>query len=431
MADQQEKALGFETIALHGGQTADPATNARAVPIYQTTSYLFNDTEHAADLFALRKFGNIYTRIMNPTTNVFEERIALLEGGVGALATASGQSAEFLAILNIANSGDHIISSASLYGGTYNLFHHTLPKVGISVTFVDPTDPENFRAAIQPNTKLIFAESLGNPRLDTLDFEAVATIAHDNGIPLIIDNTLPSPYLINPLSWGADIVVHSATKFIGGHGTSIGGIIVDGGKFDWGNGKFAGFTEPDDSYHGLRFVELGAPAYILKARVQLLRDIGPAVSPFNSFLFLQGLETLPLRMERHSQNALKVARFLEEHPKVTWVNYPGLESHSSYKVASKYHQRGLFGGILGFGIKGGLEAGRSFIDKLKLFSLLANVGDAKSLVIHPASTTHQQLTEEEQSATGVTPDFIRLSVGLETADDIIADLDQALNKAAF
>ena len=430
MADETERKLGFETVALHGGQTPDSATNARAVPIYQTTSYLFNDTEHAADLFALKKFGNIYTRIMNPTTNVLEERVSLLEGGIGALATSSGQSAEFLALLNIAGAGDHLVSATSLYGGTYNLLHHTMPKIGINVTFVDPTNPESFRAAIQPNTKAIYAETVGNPRLDTLDIEAVANIAHENGIPLIVDNTLPSPYLINPLKWGADIVVHSATKFIGGHGTSIGGIIVDGGKFDWNNPKFPGFTEPEASYHGLKFADLGVPAYILKARVQLLRDLGPALSPFNSFLFLQGLETLPLRMERHSTNAMKVAQFLEQHPKVTWVNYPGLESHPSYKVATKYHNHG-FGAILGFGIKGGLEAGRSFIDKLKLFSLLANVGDAKSLVIHPASTTHQQLTEAEQHATGVTPDFIRLSVGLETIDDILADLDQALNRATY
>ncbi len=430
MADETERKLGFETVALHGGQTADSATNARAVPIYQTTSYLFNDTEHAADLFALKKFGNIYTRIMNPTTNVLEERVSLLEGGIGALATSSGQSAEFLALLNIAGAGDHLVSATSLYGGTYNLLHHTLPKIGINVTFVDPTNPENFRGAIQANTKAIYAETVGNPKLDTLDIEAVANIAHENGIPLIVDNTLPSPYLINPLKWGADIVVHSATKFIGGHGTSIGGLIVDGGKFDWNNSKFPGFTEPDESYHGLKFADLGAPAYILKARVQLLRDLGPALSPFNSFLFLQGLETLPLRMERHSANGLKVAQFLEQHPKVTWVNYPGLESHPSYKTAAKYHNHG-FGAILGFGIKGGLEAGRSFIDKLKLFSLLANVGDAKSLVIHPASTTHQQLTEAEQKTTGVTPDFIRLSVGLETIDDILADLDQALNRATY
>ncbi len=430
MADQTERQLGFETIALHGGQSPDSATNARAVPIYQTTSYLFNDTEHAADLFALKKFGNIYTRIMNPTSNVFEERMAQLEGGVGALSTSSGQAAEFLSLLNIANVGDHIVSASSLYGGTYNLLHHTFPKMGITTTFVDPSVPENFANAIQPNTKAIYAETVGNPKLDTLDIEVVANIAHAHGIPLVIDNTFASPYLVQPLKWGADIVVHSATKFIGGHGTTIGGVIVDGGKFDWNNPKFPGFTEPDESYHGLRFADLGNMAFILKARVQLLRDLGPSQSPFNSFLLLQGLETLPLRMERHSQNALKVAHFLEQHPKVEWVNYPGLESHASYKVASKYHQGG-FGAILGFGIKGGLEAGRSFIDKLKLFSLLANVGDAKSLVIHPASTTHQQLTVEEQFATGVTPDYIRLSVGLETIDDITYDLDQALNRATY
>jgi len=430
MADQTERKLGFETIALHGGQSVDPTTNARAVPIYQTTSYLFNDTEHAADLFALKKFGNIYTRIMNPTSNVFEERVAQLEGGVGALATSSGQAAEFLALLNLANVGDHIVSASSLYGGTYNLLHHTFPKMGITTTFVDPNVPENFAKAIQPNTKAIYAETVGNPMLNTLDIEAVANIAHAHGLPLVIDNTFASPYLVQPLKWGADIVVHSATKFIGGHGTTIGGVIVDGGKFDWNNPKFPGFTEPDESYHGLRFADLGNMAFILKARVQLLRDLGPSQSPFNSFLLLQGLETLPLRMERHSQNALKVAHFLEQHPKVEWVNYPGLESHPSYKIASKYHQGG-FGAILGFGIKGGLEAGRSFIDKLKLFSLLANVGDAKSLVIHPASTTHQQLTVDEQFATGVTPDYIRLSVGLETIDDITYDLDQALNRATY
>ncbi|NWJ46872.1 MAG: O-acetylhomoserine aminocarboxypropyltransferase/cysteine synthase [Chloroflexi bacterium] len=426
MSNETEHQLGFETQALHGGQKADSATGARAVPIYQSTSFVFNDTTHAANLFALKEVGNTYTRIINPTTTVLEERVALLEGGAGALAVASGQAAEFLALINIANAGDHIVSATSLYGGTYNLFHHTLPKLGITTTFVDPTNPENFQAAIKPNTKAIYAETLGNPRLDTLDIEVVAKIAHANGIPLVIDNTLPSPFLINPIEWGADIVVHSATKFIGGHGTSIGGLIIDSGKFDWANGKFPGFTEPDNSYHGIRIVDLDGPHYILKARIQLLRDLGPSLSPFNSFLFLQGLETLPLRMERHSVNALKVAQFLETHPQVSWVNYPGLESHPSYKVAWKYHTRNLFGAIIGFGIKGGQATGRAFIDKLKLFSLLANVGDAKSLVIHPASTTHQQLSEEEQRATGVTPDFIRLSVGLETVDDIIADLDQAL-----
>jgi O-acetylhomoserine (thiol)-lyase len=429
MTTETPREPGFETLALHGGQKADPATNSRAVPIYQTTSFVFNDTDHAANLFALKEFGNIYTRIMNPTTGVFEERVALLEGGVGALATSSGQSAEFLALLNILSAGDEMISSASLYGGTYNLFHYTLPKMGISVKFVDPSDPNNFRQAITPKTRAIFAETLGNPKLDTLDIEAVANIAHENGVPLVIDNTLPSPFLVQPLKWGADIVVHSATKFIGGHGTSIGGVIVDGGKFNWGNGKFPGYTEPDPSYHGLKFVDLGNLAFILKARVTLQRDLGPSLSPFNSFLFLQGLETLPLRMERHSSNALRVAQFLEKHPKVNWVNYPGLESHGAYETAKKYHTRGQYGAILGFGIEGGLEAGKRFIDKLKLFSLLANVGDAKSLVIHPASTTHQQLSATEQIATGVTPDFVRLSVGLESIDDILEDLDQALSKA--
>jgi len=426
---ENKRQLGFETLALHGGQKADPTTNARAVPIYQTTSYVFNDTEHAANLFGLKEFGNIYTRLMNPTTDVFEQRVALLEGGVGAVATASGQAAEFLAILNILSAGDELVSSASLYGGTYNLFRHTLPKVGISVKFVDPADPENFRKAIGPKTRALYAETVGNPKLDTLDIEAVAKIAHENGIPLLIDNTLPSPYLVQPLKWGADVVVHSATKFIGGHGTSIGGIIVDGGKFDYGNGKFPGFSEPDESYHGLKYTDLGNLAYILKVRVQLLRDLGPAVSPFNSFLFLQGLETLPLRVQRHSSNALAVAQFLESHPKVSWVNYPGLESKPGYQLAQKYHEGRGYGAIIGFGIKGGLEAGRNFIHGLNLFSLLANVGDAKSLVIHPASTTHSQLTEAEQLETGVTPDFIRLSIGLETIEDIIEDLEQALSKA--
>jgi len=429
MVIENRRQTGFETLALHGGQKADPTTNARAVPIYQTTSYLFNDTDHAANLFGLKEFGNIYTRIMNPTTDVFEQRVALLEGGVGAVAVGSGQAAEFLAILNVVQAGDELLASTSLYGGTYNLFHHTLPKMGITVKFVDPGNPENFRQAIGPKTRAVYAETVGNPKLDTLDIAAVADIAHENGIPLIVDNTMPSPYLIQPLKWGADIVVHSATKFIGGHGTSVGGIIVDAGKFDYGNGKFPGFSEPDESYHGLKYTDLGNLAYILKVRVQLLRDLGPSLSPFNSFLFLQGLETLPLRMERHSANALKVAQFLDAHPKVSWVNYPGLESHPTYKLARKYHEDRGYGAIIGFGIKGGLEAGRSFINHLSLFSLLANIGDAKSLVIHPASTTHSQLTEAEQVATGVTPDFVRLSVGIETAADIIEDLDQALQKA--
>jgi O-acetylhomoserine (thiol)-lyase len=431
MALNSNRSYGFETLALHAGQeTADSATGARAVPIYQTSSFVFDSPEHAADLFALKQFGNIYTRIMNPTQDAFERRIAALEGGVGALATASGQAAETLAILTIAEAGDEVVSSASLYGGTYNLFHYTLPKLGINVRFVDSRNPENFRAAITERTKAIYAESVGNPRLDTLDIAAVAAIAHEHGLPLIVDNTLPTPYLLQPLKHGADIVVHSATKFIGGHGTSIGGVIVDGGRFDWANGRFPSFTEPDPSYHGLRYVEaLGPLAYIIKARVQLMRDIGAAVSPFNAWLFLQGLETLPLRMERHSQNALRIAEFLESHPAVSWVSYPGLPSHPQHAIAAKYHTHG-YGAILGFGIKGGLEAGKLLIRHVELFSHLANVGDAKSLIIHPASTTHSQLTPDEQLETGVTPDFIRLSIGLETAEDLIEDLDQALRAVA-
>ncbi len=430
MALNSNRSYGFETLSLHAGQeTADSATGARAVPIYQTSSFVFDSPEHAANLFALKQFGNIYTRIMNPTQDAFERRIAALEGGVGALATASGQSAETLAILNIAGAGDEIVASASLYGGTYNLFHYTLPKLGITVHFVDSRDPENFRPAINERTKAIYAETVGNPRLDTLDIRAVADIAHEHGLPLIVDNTFPTPYLVQPLKHGADIVIHSTTKFIGGHGTSIGGVIVDGGKFDWTNGRFPSFVEPDPSYHGLRYVEaLGPIAYIIKARVQLLRDLGPAVSPFNSWLFLQGLETLPLRMERHSQNALKIAEFLEGHESVDWVSYPGLKSHPQYELAAKYHTHG-YGAILGFGIKGGLEAGKQLIRHVELFSHLANVGDSKSLIIHPASTTHSQLTEEEQYETGVTPDFIRLSIGLETVEDLIDDLDQALKAA--
>ena len=425
-----ERDLGFDTLALHGGQEPDPTTTARAVPIYQTTSYVFNDVDHAANLFSLAEPGNIYTRIMNPTTDVFEQRMALLEKGVGALAVASGQAAETLSILNLAGAGDEIVSAAALYGGTYNLFHYTLPKIGINVKFVDSTDPEEIRQAITDKTKAVYAESVGNPALHTLDIEAVAAVAHEAGVPLIVDNTVPSPYLVNPLAHGADIVVHSATKFIGGHGTSIGGVIVDGGQFPWDNGKFPEFTEPDPSYHDLQFYPtLGELAYILKARVQLLRDYGPALSPFHSFLFLQGLETLPLRMERHSQNAMAVAEFLQAHPKVSWVNYPGLPDHPGYETAKKYHRGGMFGAILGFGIEGGLEAGKAFIDRLELHSLLANIGDAKSLVIHPASTTHSQLSAEEQQTTGVTDDYVRLSVGLESIDDILYDLDQALNGA--
>lgn len=421
-----EKKPGFDTIALHGGQRPDVATGARAVPIYQTTSYVFRDTTHAANLFALKEFGNIYTRIMNPTWAVLEERVAALEGGVGALATASGQAAETLAVLNIARAGEQIVSSASLYGGTYNLFHYTLPKMGIEATFVDPSEPGDFRKAITPKTRLIFAETLGNPKNDMLDIEAVARVAHDAGIPLVIDNTVATPYLCRPFEWGADIIVHSLTKFLGGHGTSIGGIIVDSGKFDWANGKFRELVEPDPTYHNLKFVEtFGNLAYILKARVQLLRDLGPALSPFNAFQILQGIETLSLRMQRHCDNALKVAQFLEDHPAVTWVNYPGLPSHPTRALAKKYLQHG-FGAIVGFGIKGGSQAGIRFINAVKLLSHLANIGDAKSLVIHPASTTHQQLTPAEQLETGVTEDFIRLSIGLETIEDIIADIDQAL-----
>ena len=432
MALNSNRSYGFETLSLHAGQeTADSATGARAVPIYQTTSYVFDSPEHAANLFALKQFGNIYTRIMNPTQDAFERRIAALEGGVGALATASGQAAETLAILNIAEAGDEIISSASLYGGTYNLFHYTLPKLGVKVHFVDSRNPENIRPLVNEKTRAVYAETLGNPRLDTLDIQAVADVAHEYGLPLIVDNTLPSPYLIQPLKHGADIVVHSATKFIGGHGTSIGGVIVDGGKFDWAaSGRFKSLTEPDPSYHGLRYVEaLGPIAYIIKARVQLLRDLGAAITPFNSWLFLQGLETLPLRMERHSQNAQKVAEFLEGHPSVEWVQYPGLKSHPQHDIAVKYFSHGHFGAIIGFGIKGGLEAGKQLIRHIELFSHLANVGDAKSLIIHPASTTHSQLVPEEQFETGVTPDFIRLSVGLETVEDLIDDLDQALKAA--
>jgi O-acetylhomoserine (thiol)-lyase len=431
MTDPQQKTPGFETIALHGGQTVDPATNARAVPIYQTTSYVFNDADHAANLFGLKEFGNIYTRIMNPTNDVFEKRIAALEGGVGGLAFASGSAAVTFSILNIAGAGDHVVSANSLYGGTYNLFVHTLPRFGLEIDLVDPADPENFRRALKPNTKLLYAETVGNPKLDTLDIDAVAAIAHEAGIPLIVDNTMPTPYLMKPIDHGADIVVHSATKFIGGHGTSIGGVVVDSGKFDWSaNDKFPGLVEPDASYHGLKFYEaLGPITYITKLRVSLLRDIGAALSPFNAFLFLQGLETLSLRMERHSTNALAVAEYLERHSRVDWVVFPGLPSHPAHDVARKYHYRDLYGAIVGFGIKGGREAGRRFVESTELFSHLANIGDAKSLVIHPATTTHSQLEPDELLATGVTDDFVRLSVGVESIDDIIADIDQALARA--
>lgn len=418
-----------ETLAVHAGQEPDPTTGSRAVPIYQTTSYNFKNADHAAALFALAEPGNIYTRMMNPTSDVFEKRVAELEGGVGALATASGQSAETLALLNCVETGQEIVASASLYGGTYNLLHYTLPKMGIKAHLVDPSDPENFARAITPNTRAVYAESIGNPKLDVLDIEAVAKVAHDAGLPLIVDNTVPSPFLCRPLDHGADIVVHSATKFMGGHGTSMGGVIVDGGTFDWGNGKFLGFTEPDPSYHGLKIWEtLGNMSFILKARIQLLRDIGAVLSPFNAFMLLQGLETLHLRMERHSANAMTVAKWLQKHPKVPWVNYPGLEDAPTHGLANRYFRKGLYGALIGFGVEGGAAAGKKLIDQVELFSLLANIGDAKSLIIHPASTTHQQLSPEEQLATGVTEDFVRLSVGIEHVDDIIADLDQALAK---
>jgi len=423
----EERQYSLETLALHAGQEVDPNTLSRALPIYQTTSYVFRDTDHAANLFGLREFGNIYTRLMNPTTDAFEKRVAALEGGAAALATSSGQAAITFSILNIAGAGDEIVSASSLYGGTYNLFAITLPKIGIKVHFVDPTDPENFRKAITPRTKALYAESIGNPRGDVLDIEAVAKIAHEHGIPLIVDNTLPSPYLLRPIEHGADIVVHSATKFIGGHGTSIGGVIVDSGKFDWkASGKFPGFTEPDPSYHGLVYVDAVGPiAYAIKARVQLMRDIGACLSPFNAFLLVQGLETLHLRMERHSENALKVAQFLQQHDAVLNVNYPGLPGHPSYDLAKKYLPKGA-GAILTFEIKGGVEAGKKVINSVKLFSHLANVGDSKSLIIHPASTTHSQLEGEELLSTGVTPGMIRLSVGTENVEDIIYDLSQAI-----
>lgn len=427
MSEEQSKNYQFNTLAVHAGQSSDSATNSRAVPIYQTTSYSFDDADHAARLFALQEFGNIYTRIMNPTTDVFEQRIAALEGGAAALATASGQAAETLAITNIASAGDEIISTTSLYGGTYNLFHHTLPKYGIKFHFVDGADFEGIEAAINDKTKAIYTETVGNPKLDIIDIEKLADIAHRNGLPLIIDNTTPSPALVRPIEHGADIVIHSATKFIGGHGTTIGGIIIDGGKFDWkASGRFPDFVEPDPSYHGISYAEaFGNLAFILKARVQGLRDTGACLSPFNSFLLLQGAETLHLRMERHSENTLEVAKYLEKSDLVEWVNYPGLESSKYYELAQKYLPNGA-GALVTFGIKGGYEAGKKFINSVELFSLLANIGDAKSLVIHPASTTHSQLTEEEQTSTGVSPDLIRLSVGIEDIRDILADLENAL-----
>jgi O-acetylhomoserine (thiol)-lyase len=425
------------TKSLHAGQKPDPTTGSRAVPIYQTTSYQFRDTEHAANLFGLKELGNIYTRIMNPTTDVLEQRLAALEGGSGALAHSSGQAAITASILNIAGAGDHIVSVAQLYGGTYNLFHYTLPKLGIQVSFVDGDDPENFRKAVKSNTKAFYGEGLGNPRLNILPFAEVAKIAQEIGVPLIVDNTALSPYLNRPFEHGANIVVHSATKHIGGHGTSIGGIVVDGGNFNWGNGKFPGFTEPDMSYHGLphweafkAFAPAGGAniAFIMKMRLQFLRDVGSCISPFNSFLLLQGLETLHLRMERHCSNALKVAQYLEAHPKVKWTNYPGLKSSKYHDLAKKYLTNG-YGALVGFGLKSGFEGGSRFINSLQLHSHVANIGDARSLAIHPASTTHSQLTAAERDSAGVTDDYVRLSVGIEDIEDILADLEQALAKA--
>jgi O-acetylhomoserine (thiol)-lyase len=424
MSEDTNSRLG--TKALHAGQVPDPTTNSRAVPIYQTSSYVFNSSEHAANLFALKEMGNIYTRLMNPTTDVLEKRLAEMDGGVGALALASGSSAITLAVLNLAKAGDNIVSSSFLYGGTYNLFHHTLARMGITVKFVNTGDPQKVAAAIDENTKAVFTESIGNPKNNVDDFAAIAKVAHDHGIPLIVDNTVTTPALFRPIEHGADIVCYSLTKFIGGHGTSIGGAVVDSGNFDWSSGRFPEFTTPDPSYHGLVYhAALGKLAYILKMRVTLLRDMGPCLSPFNAFLFLQGLETLHVRMPRHCENAVKVASFLEAHPCVSWVNYPGLTSHPDHARAQKYLPAGQ-GAILGFGIKGGAAAGAKFIDSVKLASHLANIGDAKTLVIHPATTTHQQLTAEQQIAAGVSPDYIRVSVGIEDVADILADLDQAL-----
>ena len=427
MATEARK-FAFATQQLHAGQKSDPTTGSRAVPLYQTTSYQFRDTEHAANLFALKELGNIYTRLMNPTTDVLEQRIAVLEAGVAGLAASSGHAAQAQAIFTLCNSGDHIVSSSRLYGGTYNQFNHTLRNLGIEVTFVDPTDPKNFERAIRPNTKIIYGETLGNPDIAVFPIEEVAAMAKKHNVVLMIDNTFATPYLFRPVEWGANVVVHSTTKFIGGHGTSIGGMIVDGGNFDWTSGRFPNFTTPDPSYHGLVYASLvgmGLPPFAIKARVHVLRDIGACASPFNSWQTIQGVETLSLRMERHTQNGQAVAEFLEKHPKVGWVKYPGLKSHPDYERAKKYLPKGC-GAIMGFGIKGGVEAGKKFIESLQLFSHLANVGDAKSLAIHPATTTHSQLTADEQTTAGVSPDFVRLSIGIEDIDDILWDLDQAL-----
>lgn len=426
---EQQRKLGFSTRQLHAGHTPDSETGSRAVPIYHTTSYNFRDTEHAANLFSLKEMGNIYTRIMNPTTDVLEQRIASLEGGVGALAASSGHAAQTMAILTLCEQGDHIVTSSRLYGGTYNQFNHTFPRLGIEVTFVDPNDIEGFEKAIRPNTKIIYGETLGNPDITVFPFEEISAIAQAHHIPIMIDNTFATPYLCRPFEHGANIITHSTTKFIGGHGTAIGGIIVDGGNFDWASGRFANFTTPDPSYHGLKFADLGPPAFILKARVQMLRDIGACQAPFNSWSTIQGIETLSLRMDRHVSNATRVAEYLDAHELVNWVSFPTLESHPSHERAKKYLPKGP-GAILGFGIRGGIESGKAFIDSLQLFSHLANVGDAKSLAIHPASTTHSQLSEEQLRNAGVSPDFIRLSVGIENLEDIIWDLDQALQAAA-
>ncbi len=422
----EERQYGFDTRALHAGYAPDATTHARAVPIYQSTSFTFNDSEHAANLFALKEFGNIYTRIMNPTTGVLEERVASLESGAAALATSSGQAAQLLAVTSLAQAGDHIVSAATLYGGTYTQFDVSFRKIGIDVSFVEPDDPENFRKAIRPNTKALYGETISNPRGNVLDIAAVAKIAHEAGLPLIIDSTFATPYVCRPIEHGADIVVHSLTKFMGGHGNSIGGIIVDGGKFDWANGKFPQLSEPSPAYHGMKFTEVFGPiAFIIRARVEGLRDLGPCMSPFNSFLFLQGIETLSLRMDRHLSSTLAVAQYLEKHPAVTWVNYASLPSSKYHAMAQKYTPKGA-GAVFCFGLKNGYDAGRKFVDSLKIFSHLANVGDSRSLVIHPASTTHQQLPPKDQEMAGVTPDMVRLSIGLEDLNDILWDLDQAL-----
>ena len=426
---EDDRVFGFNTLAVHAGQRPDPTTGSRAMPLYQTTSYVFEDTNHAAELFALQRFGNIYTRIMNPTTAAFEERIAALEGGIGALAVASGQAAQFIALATLLGPGDQIVSSSALYGGTYTQFDITLRRWGVDVVFVDPSDPDNFRRAVTEQTRALYGETIGNPRIDVLDIASIAAVAREAGVPLVVDNTFATPVLCRPLAHGADIVVHSATKFIGGHGTSIGGVIVESGRFPWDNGKFPGMTEPSPGYHGIRFFETFAEyGYLMKARVENLRDLGPALSPFNSWLFLQGLETLPVRMERHCRNAEAVAAFLARHPAVGWVSYPGLPDSSFRELAELYLPHGS-GAIFTFGVKGGRETGRRFIESLRLVSHLANVGDAKTLIIHPASTTHQQLSDDQQIAAGVSPDLVRISVGLEDVDDICWDLDRALRAA--